>query len=270
MKKIILILMLLNAVIIPTAYAGLMKAVANELSYGSWSGGDIVENNNNDFNRTLTALYDSSSSHVSSQVWAGASDGQGDSNKWQGGFDSIGEFNIDDIVISYTGEEPLVSNQINGSYHITSFVDVLGSLGHSYFDIVLRGQHGGNYFNSSTGNDLVNNLFTWNINSSFTLNQAFSLRVSSHLLVSNILLEGGFVGSGNYKTALGGSPVFILPTGYTANSADGTIVNNYYVAHNPFNIATPVPEPSTSILLMIAALIFFTQLKRELSEKKYN
>jgi hypothetical protein len=81
----------------------------------------------------------------------------------------------------------------------------------------------------------------------FQVNQSFDLQYDISMIVKNIEVEQSqFLGAGSYNFALGGSPVFVLPEGYTANAADGTIVNNYYVGFNPINANTPnVPEPST-------------------------
>lgn len=84
------------------------------------------------------------------------------------------------------------------------------------------------------------------------VNQSFSLSWTADMIIKNIeVLGSGYFGTGNYSFALGGSPVFILPEGYTANSADGTIVDNYYVGFDPFAASTtPVPEPSTLMMLL--------------------
>lgn len=94
------------------------------------------------------------------------------------------------------------------------------------------------------------------------VNQSFSLSWTTDMIIKNIeILGSGFIGTANYSFALGGSPVFILPEGYTANSADGAIVNNYYVGFDPFAVDT-VPEPSTLMLLMSAAVLL---VRRRLS-----
>jgi hypothetical protein len=84
------------------------------------------------------------------------------------------------------------------------------------------------------------------------VNQSFSLSWTADMIIKNIeILGSGYFGAGGYSFALGGSPVFILPDGYTANSADGAIVDNYYVGFDPFaKDTTAVPGPSTLILIM--------------------
>ena len=96
------------------------------------------------------------------------------------------------------------------------------------------------------------------------VNQSFSLSWTTDMIIKNIeILGSGYFGTANYSFALGGSPVFILPEGYTANSADGAIVNNYYVGFDPFAVdTTPVPEPSTLILLMSGVVLL---VRRRLS-----
>ncbi|MEM6332121.1 MAG: hypothetical protein AAF823_02135 [Planctomycetota bacterium] len=57
----------------------------------------------------------------------------------------------------------------------------------------------------------------------------------------SVRVEGEFNSrKANFTVALGGSPVFLLPEGYVANSVDGSVVDNFYVG--PIN---PVPEPGT-------------------------
>lgn len=56
----------------------------------------------------------------------------------------------------------------------------------------------------------------------------------------------------NWNLELGGSPAIILPEGYVANSADGSIVNNYYV----------VPTPSTSIMFTCGLLVLAAKRRR--------
>ncbi|PCI62411.1 MAG: hypothetical protein COB35_04185 [Gammaproteobacteria bacterium] len=56
---------------------------------------------------------------------------------------------------------------------------------------------------------------------------------------------------------LGGSPVFMLPTGYTVNSKSANIINNWYKGFDPLAKNVAVPEPSTLSILLLA-LLFFT------------
>ncbi|MGK0304467.1 MAG: hypothetical protein ACI8UG_000198 [Gammaproteobacteria bacterium] len=84
------------------------------------------------------------------------------------------------------------------------------------------------------------------------VNQSFSLSWTADMIIKNIEILGSvYFGVGGYSFALGGSPVFVLPDGYTANSADGVIVNNYYVGFDPFTKDTSaVPGPGTLIIVM--------------------
>ncbi len=263
MKKLMVMLAVLCALFVQVAQAGLIKSYAYETTvFNGYAGGPLLNKSSNLLNRTLVANYITSSGSYNTQTWAGASQGSGNSTRFNGGFVNYSSSKINDIIISYTGNNQLRSNSVNGSVHVSNAVNVDGDTGvlaSSFFGINLL--VAGNRASSNlTGNDLINNLFTWSTNMNFLLNQAFSLEIDSRLRV-----QGGTQRSGYYKTALGGSPVFILPTGFSANSADGSIVDNYYVGYNPLAAntpSTPVPEPPTSILLLLAAGVFFFQLKK--------
>lgn len=68
------------------------------------------------------------------------------------------------------------------------------------------------------------------------VDQPVSLSLAASI---SVRVEGGFnTRDGTFTVSLGGSPVFLLPEGYVANSIDGRVVDNFYVG--PVNA---VPEP---------------------------
>ena len=116
-------------------------------------------------------------------------------------------------------------------------------------------------FNNSINASLIwGNTLVWETKR-FSVNvaTAYDFTINSELnypVYSNIKGPGQHYGSGSVKVRLGGSPVFVLPTGYTANSVSGSIVNNLYTGFDPFaNNSISVPEPSSLILLLIAMLL---------------
>jgi len=274
MKKLRIALTLTCCVLGQTAHAGLLQSTAIENSFfgGGIVAGGTIESESNSIDRTLMYSYETNYGQAYNQVWAGASmgGGNGQGNGTYGGIGTRGQFTIDDIVISYTGSDTLESNMVEGSVHTTNYVNVIKGfsptgVSASSFNLGLRVQ--GSYYSiEKKGESLIDNLFAWNINKSFLLNDPFSLYFSSALSASVF----NYTTEGYYKSSLGGSPVFILPDGFSANSADGTIVDNYYMGYNPLSVnTTQVPEPPTSILLLLAAGIFFFQLKKvNLEEKK--
>lgn len=54
----------------------------------------------------------------------------------------------------------------------------------------------------------------------------------------------------SFTASLGGSPVFLLPDGYVANSVSGQIEDNWYVGP----VSSVVPEPTTLTVLLAALL----------------
>lgn len=56
-----------------------------------------------------------------------------------------------------------------------------------------------------------------------------------------------------FTVSLGGSPAFLVPEGYTVNSIDGSVVNNFYVGP-----VLPVPEPA-STLACLGLCLFLTR-----------
>ncbi|AYA66525.1 hypothetical protein DS731_08565 [Alteromonas sp. RKMC-009] len=59
----------------------------------------------------------------------------------------------------------------------------------------------------------------------------------------------------NWNLILGGSPAFVLPDGFYANSLDGTIVDNYFVGNVASLPATAVPAPATWLLFAITLVV---------------
>lgn len=71
----------------------------------------------------------------------------------------------------------------------------------------------------------------------------------------SVQVQGEFATrKGTFTVSLGGSPVFVVPEGYTANSIDGSVVDNFYVGP-----VDAVPEPTS---LTIAAMLGFMGIAR--------
>jgi hypothetical protein len=130
----------------------------------------------------------------------------------------------------------------------------------SYFRFGV-GIGGGWDFNNFYGDRIYGLSGTYSRFLDLPVNQSFSLSWTTDMLIKNIEILGhGYFGTANYSFALGGSPVFILPDGYTANSADGAIVDNYYVGFDPFaKSTTAVPEPNTLIMLMSGLVLLLSR-----------
>lgn len=157
---------------------------------------------------------------------------------------SSGSFTIPDITIQYRGVGA-AANQISGDVHVSTdivgwgrhVVDIIASVNPSTSSLqdkrivdVLDGPvEITNLVTSFDGFSLpVGNMFDLSI-----LVDVQSLSRSYPLQIDEVGVKNrSWV---NWSVELGGSPAFVLPEGYFASSADGSIVDNYFVS------AVPVP-----------------------------
>lgn len=163
------------------------------------------------------------------------------------GFTQRGRFFIDDITISYRGIDPQFQNlnRVNANLHLSLDTDFIGnSTGFNVF-ATMNGQPRQQTIGAGFLNDALINFTSFGL----PINQLFSLDVTASILIRSIYQEtkNAHIARANWSLVLGGSPAFILPEGFFANSADGSIVDNYFVGNSgPSN----VPEPALGALLL--------------------
>lgn len=175
--------------------------------------------------------------------------GYSNNSSFWSGFTQSGRFLIDQITITYRGIKPKaqVQNTVFADLHMTANGNFVGdSLGIGIFawvngqprqDTLATGTFSNQLVNFQNFSLPVNQIFTMDVNASVLTRSVFQNQRNAHVAVANWSLK------------LGGSPAFILPEGYYANSADGSIVDNYFVDRSaPQN----VPETPVLMLLPIA------------------
>ena len=190
------------------------------------------------------------------------------------GIYSSAAFTIPDITIDYRGveedETPAPGQtQVGASLHVST--DISG-WGRHVIDIIadFTGDIGGTSLKDKRVLDLTDGAisvsdmvtsfggYTLPVGDAFDLHlqvdvQSFSL--SYGLNIDEVgIKHRSFV---NWSVELGGSPALILPPGYFANSADGSIVDNYFVGTQSGNPATQVPAPAPYLLLLTGLLAAF-------------
>ncbi|MCF2948032.1 PEP-CTERM sorting domain-containing protein [Paraglaciecola aquimarina] len=182
----------------------------------------------------------------------GWASGSASSRIVDGGIRLFSTFTIDDIVISYTGNQT-AETHVPGEHHITYHANFAPHLnGNSTFSLGAQGS-GFSYTGKTLYADGQEPLSgVWDIKGLYAVGTNLTLTIFSELSIANQLPEvQSAVRSsyGGFATVLGGSPVFILPEFYSANSADGSIVDNMYVGFNPLasdvHNSVSVPEPGT-------------------------
>lgn len=158
---------------------------------------------------------------------------------------SSAAFTIPDITISYRGVDAAPSG-VNASLHVTT--DIVG-WGNHVVDILadFTGDLAGYLQSKRVVNQIGLNGSEINIADQVTefgnyvlpVDQLFDLHLAVNVqsisrIYPNLIDEVGIKHRGwaNWSIELGGSPAFILPEGYYANSADGSIVDNYFVGAN--------------------------------------
>lgn len=185
----------------------------------------------------------------------GWASGSASSRIARGGVGLYSTFTLDDIIITYTGNGTSATH-VSGQQHITYSANFAAHLnGNSTFSLGAWGS-GFSYQGQTLyadGSAPLSGVFV--IDGLFAVNTPFTLSIISELRIANRVPEVQSAvasSSGGFTTVLGGSPVFNLPEFYSANSADGSIVNNMYMGFNPLvaNVPVGVSEPGTIILFI--------------------
>jgi hypothetical protein len=188
--------------------------------------------------------------------WAG---GSASSEIAYGGVRLLSTFTLDDIIITYTGSGT-ADMHVPGQLHITYSANFASHLnGNSTFSLGATGS--GISYQGKTlyagGAAPLSGI--WSLDGLFAVNSNLTLTIHSALSISNTLPEVQSAvrsSSGGFTTVLGGSPVFNLPEFYSANSADGTIVNNMYVGFNPLASNGPVGVSAPGTLFLFISGMF--------------
>ncbi len=172
-------------------------------------------------------------------------------------------FRIDNLTLSYVGTGTAEST-ITGNIHL-SYASSMTS-GHapgSTFTLKMD-TPAGYRTQSFTGYDIDGNTGVWSQGYNFTVGSTFSLSAGAELSIATAW--DGSTGTvipatGSYSIFLGGSPVFNLPDGYVVNSADGTIVDNYFTGPSSHTVV-PVPAAAWLFGSGLLSLIGFARRKK--------
>jgi hypothetical protein len=237
-----------------TAYAGTVSARAGWVVQSGSFVGDVAGPNTT----TALAQYADTAVEDKGSVIAFTSLGSASGGgyiKVRGILKASNRFEIDDLVLSYIGTE-VARDAVRGDVHLTYSAAVGGESGAANLKLGLDLGAGTGGFRNTHFLDFhepIGGVISESRN--FTLGQIFTLKFIGELVVSSKLKVTPFghryYAGGSYSAFLGGSPVFNLPDGYVINSADGSIVNNYYTG---LGAPSAVPVPA-AIWLMGSGLI---------------
>lgn len=228
-------------------------------------------------NNTITiddplACNASGSAAIATTARLGSLTGNGNSSCRGSAGHMVSSFSIDDIYFTRLAGYANLSSSFSTAAHVTAYADVYnGSNGNNNFSVGIQSGAGYDGFNTAaetlgfgSSQVLETSFFTARIGT------AQRLAVTANL---DFVVEGTsgreqtiYNGNGLFNVRLGGSPVFVLPEGYTANSVSGSIVDNYYVGFDPFAPNTPpssVPEASSLYLLAFGLLGLFAGARRK-------
>jgi hypothetical protein len=243
------------------ATASLIQSKVLAFNQSSQGFGDFNGVNENSLSKASYSQTDPDGGFYRGQTTTGFgwASGSASSRIVRGGVRLFSTFTLDDIMITYTGSGA-ADTHVFGQHHITysaNFAAHLNSI--STFSLLASGSGF-----SSTGKTLYADgaaplSGVWGIDGLFAVGTNLNLTIHSELLIANSVPDVQSAvssSSGGFATVLGGSPVFNLPEFYSANSADGTIVNNMYVGFNPLaaNNNVSVPEPAT-LLVFVGGLL---------------
>lgn len=173
---------------------------------------------------------------------------------------SEASFTIPNITIDYRGIEER-ADSVSADIHVTT--NIVGSGRHS---LALWATTPGKSQPKYLLNDTMGNISLTNLVTNFTghtlpvgnlFNLSLNAQVSSSSIQRTTIADGDGIrhqSAVNWSVTLGGSPAFILPEGYYANSADGSIVDNYFVDVTAQDPSTEVPEPANFALIAFITL----------------
>jgi len=140
---------------------------------------------------------------------------------------------IDDMIVSRRPGFEGLPSRLNTTAHLTFSADT---------DLAALTEVSGG-INGATGFSLEDGA-TLDSTAEVEVDQPFVMTLTTTIrarVENEARTERGF-----FSLSLGGSPVFELPEGYTANSASAQIVDNFYVGPS-----IRVPEPSSGLLMML-------------------
>lgn len=214
------VLVLLSAILyLNTAYAGSVSARAGWVAKSGFFVGDAAGPN------TTTALAQYADTAVKDKGDVGSFTGLGHASgggyiKVRGILKSSNRFEIDDLVLSYTGTG-VAAAAIRGDVHLSYIADVGGESGSANLKLGLDlgAGTGGFRFTHFLGFDgPIGGVVSESRN--FTLGQIFTLQFIGELVIPSKLkvTPSGhrYNAGGSYSAFLGGSPVFNLPDGYVS------------------------------------------------------
>lgn len=174
---------------------------------------------------------------------------------------------FDDLIITRL-DDPSATGYVN---NVSMTVHVSGTLMNTtdYQNYSIRRHWRGSWtINGTAGSGSGSGVFSgisdpYNINGTFdlalgqaTLGQATTFGLAQVLAITALARNETVNNSGDFMstaTFVTGSPVFVLPEGYTANSVSAGIVNNVYV---------PTPEPASVGLFLLGGLALLPRRRR--------
>lgn len=232
----------------------------------------LAEIDNAQPNSTLFDNIKAGCDNVYNKIGLGYIETVGASTCYQGGGYSVASFALDDLYFSRLPSYESLPDNFRVRVHLTYLADTF-DVSDDNANLRLYTNIGSDFdFNNTINGSLIfGNTSVWETKSfAVSVGNAYGFKINSELtfpVYNDIRGPGQHFGSGSAKVRLGGSPVFVLPEGYTANSVSGNIVNNWYTGFDPFATnQVSVPEPTTKILLLMA-LGFLVLNKRKLKRE---
>lgn len=251
------------------ATASLIQSKVLAFNQSSQGFGDFNGVNENSLSKASYSQTDPYGGFYRGQTTTGFgwASGSASSQIVDGGVRLLSTFTLDDIMITYTGSGTAATH-VAGQHHITYSANFAAHLnGSSTFSLGADGS-GFSYQGRTLyadGSAPLSGVFA--VDGLFAVGTNLTLTIYSELSIANRLPDVQSAvrsSSGGFTTVLGGSPVFNLPEFYSANSADGTIVNNMYVGFNPLaDDSVSVPEPGTLLMFVSGLLGMLINLRRK-------
>lgn len=108
--------------------------------------------------------------------------------------------------------------------------------------------------NWGPGNTVTTPLWTLPVNVPFTLTLQLFVAADVSVILSDGYVTSSLSDFGNTLSFATNQPVFSLPVGYSANSAEAGVVDNVFT--------TPVPEPASGVLAALGLLVIGVRARR--------